>query len=839
MKLPQVIFVISLASALASPAFAGPAWWDIDGATPGGSGTASANGVWDQNSTANWSSSALGDVPTDTFFNVGGATPDAIFSAGSDVTGLSLVTIDGSVSANSITIKDGRVTFSGTNTPVLTLGGGPGAGLTITSTAAGNSGFDQTVTSLVLASDQVWNVADGITFSTVATLFTGNTTTTAISGNFGITINADPLSNGTVSLGDDLGASTFTGGVTVKGGTFAVNAQSVDGNSSAGTGTITLGDTTGSRDVTLTIVSNANRIINNAIVIEGGSTGNAITILHTGSNSPQFTGGITLNHDLVFQTTLGGSLNFTGANGIVTNGFTMIANSASTGATNFDAEITGTGGLIVNGRARLGGTNTSWSGAISVAADGILTASTAASSGANSLGSGAISLANGATLIFASNNGDGSNYQNGTVTIASGTANVNFTGSSARRRIVGGFDLGTSGVGATLAIDPGIQIAGSSGVRLFGDSTIQVTESTNANSTFNVYGGVSSVGGAYDLTKTGSGTLTLGATITAAGNVPLLTGVASTYGGDTNIAAGSIRVGQANALPTGTTVAVASGAVLDLSSSATGITTQNYDQTIAGLNNYGGTGGTVTANSTTTNLNTTRILTLSGGANYEFSGNLVNATGIGNGVLALAKTGAGTQSLRGTGNTYSGGTMISMGTLLANNASGSATGTGTVGVSGTGTLGGGGTVTGAVTVENGATLRGGDGFSTSATLKASGGVSLLDGSTIALTLGTGGVTDHSSIDFTGGAVSFDSDQVFRFNTLAAGTYTFDNILVAVGADPDTSLWDALSLNPNVASAIFTYDGANVDLSITFIPEPATGVLLLGGLGVLMAVRRRG
>lgn len=69
----------------------------------------------------------------------------------------------------------------------------------------------------------------------------------------------------------------------------------------------------------------------------------------------------------------------------------------------------------------------------------------------------------------------------------------------------------------------------------------------------------------------------------------------------------------------------------------------------------------------------------------------------------LTKLGTGSLTLL-AGSTYNGGTTVSAGTLLVNNATASGTGEGSVVVQTNGTLGGSGTVGGAVTVESGGTL---------------------------------------------------------------------------------------------------------------------------------------
>lgn len=77
------------------------------------------------------------------------------------------------------------------------------------------------------------------------------------------------------------------------------------------------------------------------------------------------------------------------------------------------------------------------------------------------------------------------------------------------------------------------------------------------------------------------------------------------------------------------------------------------------------------------------------------------------GTAGLAKLGGGALQLRGA-STYTGGTTVSAGALLATNTSGSATGTGAVTVGSGALLGGTGTVSGAVTM-NGGVTPGGDG----------------------------------------------------------------------------------------------------------------------------------
>ncbi len=95
------------------------------------------------------------------------------------------------------------------------------------------------------------------------------------------------------------------------------------------------------------------------------------------------------------------------------------------------------------------------------------------------------------------------------------------------------------------------------------------------------------------------------------------------------------------------------------------------------------------------------IIGASGGG-ATFSGSLQN--GSASTTLSLTKSGAGTATLTGNSNTYSGGTAVNAGKLLVNNTSGSGTGTGTVNVNNSATLGGTGVISGAVNINNTAHL---------------------------------------------------------------------------------------------------------------------------------------
>jgi autotransporter-associated beta strand protein len=172
----------------------------------------------------------------------------------------------------------------------------------------------------------------------------------------------------------------------------------------------------------------------------------------------------------------------------------------------------------------------------------------------------------------------------------------------------------------------------------------------------------------------------------------------------TDVFTGVLQLGGNNVLPP--------AAVMSLGQNGSGnlgtVSLSGFNATVAGLNISPGSTGAA-ASQIVQNGNATAgqnsTLTFAGNATPStFAGTLRDGATAGGGTLALAVT-AGRLTLTGTANTYSGGTTVNGGgTLLVNNASGSATGTGPVTVLGGGgplvggTLGGTGTISGAVSV---------------------------------------------------------------------------------------------------------------------------------------------
>ncbi len=232
-----------------------------------------AAGIWDTNTTANWSDATGGSNPLVAWQD----GDDASFSNISGSTAYT-VTVNGTVTANSIT-SAGNVTLDG---GTIRIGGG------ITNT--GGASNSPTIKSAIqLAATQnftnTWNtgniVVDGVISETAS----------------GQGINVVNLNAGGVSPTNGSGyleltkANTFTGGVTIGSGTNTTNVSGlvqVRNNASLGTGTVTLN---GGRLGTPASGGSAVNLANNLVVNTGT---NNVLISGTGADltlSGDITGG--------------------------------------------------------------------------------------------------------------------------------------------------------------------------------------------------------------------------------------------------------------------------------------------------------------------------------------------------------------------------------------------------------------------------------------------------------------------------------------------------------------------------------------------------------------------
>ncbi|WP_050024290.1 hypothetical protein [Verrucomicrobium sp. BvORR034] len=226
---------------------------------------------------------------------------------------------------------------------------------------------------------------------------------------------------------------------------------------------------------------------------------------------------------------------------------------------------------------------------------------------------------------------------------------------------------------------------------------------------------------------------------------------------------------------------------------------------------------------------------------------------------------------------YQGGTLITGGRLVVNNASGSGTGSGAVNVSGTGVLGGRGTISGNITVASGGATLPGD----SQILKV-GSLKYEAGSAAKFTLATTGAGGEvpaagmncDRIQMTGNLV-IDSGATLQLQLTASslsyfhdhnGTDPLGNYFLFDLTAPITGKFDFLNLmldgttytqsmlegRATFAELGITLDvgytgdaatnsllgGNDMTIQVSSVPEPFTGCLLLAGVVGVVFTRRR-
>jgi fibronectin-binding autotransporter adhesin len=645
---------------------------------------------------------------------------------------------------------------------------------------------------------------------------------------------------GTTTINNVLdGAGHLT--VNIGTGTLALNAA---GNAGF-TGSITL--TSG----TLQVGNATNALgIGTSLVLNGGTLQSSLT---ASLNNPFTVGG---------AATIGGSNNLTFSGAGTLNNTLSVTN---TGATTFSNVLSGAGGLTLNssgGTTTLSAVNT-YSGATTITAgtlqldlaDAIASSShlnigasgtlnlnnnnnainTLLGSGAITLGSGNLSITQGEDQTFSgaiSGTGNitkaganqltlsGNNNYSGSTTVSAGILSIGSTtglGNTTSTTVSDGAALDIAFSSSTLGNTNTINLNGT-GISLAGALTFSGTSSALSNpivlQTNSTIGGAGSgtlsgilSGSGINLTKVGSGTVTL-------------SGV-NTYSGATSITGGTLSIGATTGLGSTTSTTVSSGSALDIafSSGTLGNTnTINLNGTgisLAGALTFSGTSSTL-SNAIALQTNSTI-----GGAGSGTLSGILSGSGIN-----LTKVGSGTVTLSGV-NTYSGATSITGGTLSigATTGLGSTTSTtvssgsalniafssGTLGNTNTINLNGSGiSLAGALTFSGtSSTLSNAIALQTDSTIGGSGSGTLsgiISGSGINLTKVGSGTVTLSGVNTYSGATSIN-----------AGT-------LALSGSGSLASSTALSL-ANVASAIFNISGVTSSSTIGSLAGTGGNVVL--------------
>lgn len=443
--------------------------------------------------------------------------------------------------------------------------------------------------------------------------------------------------------------------------------------------------------------------------------------------------------------------------------------------------------------------------------------------GASTTFAGTLSGAGGLTKIGAGTlTLSGANAHSGPTTISAGTLLLQNSNAIANSTLADGAGslAFSSSVGTHAFVAGGLD--GSTNLDLTDSAGNPVSLTVGGNGENTVYTGVLSGGGV--LTKTGSGTLTLG-------NANLLTGGITLNGGQLNI-------GNAQALGAGT-FTIAGTATFDnatsgpltlstnntiwLSTNATFIGTQDLNLG-SGIYIIGLGKRTIAVHANT--------LTIGGEIR---GGGAMTKDGNGRLVLAVA-------------NAYSGTTTVVAGTLVAANNTGSATGMKGVTVCSGATLSGPGIISGSVTVAG--TLAPGDGVGI---LTINNRVTFQSGATFAAEIyGLNAGTGYDELT-TSGPVSLAGSLALSFGSLTPSNDDIFFLINNTGAEAIAGTFqyadDGKVATFNGYNWYITYDannsatpslngGNDVALYCRAVPEPGTLALLATAALSLLALSRR-
>ncbi|MDJ6514414.1 autotransporter-associated beta strand repeat-containing protein [Salmonella enterica] len=580
--------------------------------------------------------------------------------------------------------------------------------------------------------------------SNVEALGTGDVTNDAVlelntGGDFD---NAISGSGQVVKSGDETltlsGSNTYTGGTLISDGTLvASNVEAL------GTGDVT-------NDAVLELNTGGdfdNAISGSGQVVKSGDE----TLTLSGSNT--YTGGT-----LISDGTLVASNVEALGTGDVTNDAVLELNTGG----DFDNAISGSGQVVKSGdeTLTLSGSNTYTGGTL-------ISSGTLVANDVNALGTGDVT---DNAVLELNTGGDFDNAISGSgQVVKSGDETLTLSGANS-------YTGGTTISGGTL-VASNVEALGS------GDVTDNATLEMNTGGDFD-----NAISGSGQVVKSGDETLTLSGS--------------NTYTGGTLISGGTLVASNVEALGTGD---VTNDAVLELNTGGTfdnaisgsGHVVKSGDDalTLSGANTYtGGTlisGGTLVATSVDAlgsgDVTNDAVLELNTGGDFD---NAISGSG------QVVKSGDETLTLSGA-NSYTGGTLISSGTLVATSVE--ALGSGDVTDNAVLELNTGGTFDNAISGSGQVVKSGDETLTLSGSNTYTGGTTINDGTLIATSvdaLGSGDVTDNAVLELNTGG-TFDnaisgSGQVVKSgdktltlsgaNSYTGGTTINDGTLVATSVD---------------------------------------------------------
>ncbi|TAK76329.1 MAG: filamentous hemagglutinin N-terminal domain-containing protein, partial [Gammaproteobacteria bacterium] len=694
----------------------------------------------------------------------------------------------------------GVLTFTGSNVILnnnITLGSNVTIGGTGTATLNGiiSGAFNFTKASTNLLTLGGANTYSGTTSVNAGTLSIAGT------GGLGNTSSTNVALDAVLDFSFSNGTAGNTNTITLNGGTNS--ALTFSGTNATANNNITLaaitrigGTGSGTLGGAISGAFNLTKADSGSITLSGSNTYSGSTFITGGTLSLGAAGAV--NNTSFFTISPGAILDigFSNATLTNTNAITMqgtLAFSGTNAVVNNPISLSGSGSIGGSGSGTLGGVISS--GALIKTGTGTITLSASNTySGGTTINGGILSLTNINAL---------SNNTVANTTVASGgTLDIAFSNATL-------FKLGSPSIilnGTGASNNGALTFSGTNAVvsyliNLGSDAAIGGTGSGTLSS---------AISGSFSLTKTGSGTISLGNTI-------------ETYTGSTFINAGTLKIlSNNNTIPSTSDITIASGATFDLN---------NHSQNVSSI---AGAGNITLGNAT---------LTTSGNPSTTFSG-VISGTG------NVVKGGTGTLILSGS-NTYSGTTTVNGGTLSLSSASainntssmsvasGStldlAFSSGTLGTTNTITLNGDGvgnngalTYTGTNNIlSNNITL------GSNTTLGGVGSVALngiISGGFSLTTLGSGTITLAGANTYSGGTTLTAGTLVLGAgNSAGTGTLTFNGGTLAANSTITVNNALALNASSSIGGTNSLTLGGNGTLSSGTLTVSNTATTTLSGI----------